>query len=78
MTASTNPKFIMQYAVKEEAVTSLVKRMIFQAESGFGEMYLLEVYPGVQMWSIDFHLRELDIKPMGAYRCLKLNYYGTI
>lgn len=75
---TTKPKFVLQYAVEEETLSPFLSRMRFQAEQGRGEMGLLKVYPGIQVWSIDFHMDRLDIRPMDNYHYLKLNYcmYG--
>ena len=74
MENTTNLKFIMQYVVEEETLSSFLRKMRFQSNSGQGEMRLLELYPGVQIWTIDFHMEQLDIQPMGAYHYLKMNY----
>lgn len=61
MENTTNPKFIMQYVVEEETLSSFLRKMRFQSDSGQGEMRLLELYPGIQIWTIDFHMEQLDI-----------------
>lgn len=75
---TTNPQFIMQYALRDERLTPFLRKMSFQKGEGKGEMYLLEAYPGIQVWNIDFHMEDLDIRPLEAYHYLKLNYclYG--
>ena len=69
----------MQYVVREEEISPILRRMFFESETGEGEMRLLEVYPGVQVWSIDFHMERLDIQPLESYHYIKLNYclYGS-
>lgn len=67
MRDTTNPKFIMQYAVREEQLSPILHRTSFESESRQGEMRLFEVYPGVQVWSIDFHMERLDIQPLESY-----------
>lgn len=76
---TTNPKFVMQYAVRDERLSPCLRRLSFEKDGGQGEMRLLEVYPGVQIWNIDFHMDDLDIQPIDAYHYLKLNYclYGS-
>lgn len=79
MKRTTNPKFVMQYAVQDEQLSPCLRRLRFEKDGGQGEMRLLEVYPGVQVWTIDFRMDELDIRPADAYHYLKLNYclYGS-
>ena len=79
MKGATDPKFIMQYAVEEEALSPFLRSLRFQMGGNQGEMRLLEVYPGISIWSIDFHVDQLDIRPRGAYHYLKLNHclYGS-
>lgn len=74
MKKNVNSKFVTQYAVREEIVSAYVRKMDFFTKDGHGEMMLLEVYPGVQVWSIDFQMPELNIEPIGPYHFLKLNY----
>ena len=37
-------------------------------------MCLLELWTGVQVWTIDFHVPQLPIRPTGDYHYLKLNF----
>lgn len=60
-------------SVKEEQITSLIKKVSFWTKDTTGEMYLLEPYKGVQIW-----INELDLKSSmrfsytegGSYLCL--------
>ena len=74
MHCDINPEFIMRYAIREQALTSFLRQMTFETDSGHGRMWLLALYSGIQVWGIDFHMRALDIRPVGHYHYLKLNY----
>ncbi|MDO5547037.1 MAG: AraC family transcriptional regulator [Eubacteriales bacterium] len=74
MTYNAEPDFVMRYCIQETKLSPLVRRMNFRTEHGDGVMFLLEAWPGVQMWVIDFHVARLPIQPMGTYHYLKMNY----
>ena len=71
---NADPDFVMHYCIQETALSPLVRRMTFSTEHGEGVMCLLELWTGVQVWTIDFHVPQLPIRPTGDYHYLKLNF----
>ena len=71
---NADPDFVMRYCIRETALSPLVRRMTFSTEHGSGVMCLLELWAGVQVWTIDFHVPQLPIRPTGDYHYLKLNF----
>lgn len=71
---NADPDFVMHYCIQETALSPLVRRMTFSTEHGSGVMCLLELWAGVQVWTIDFHVPQLPIRPTGDYHYLKLNF----
>ena len=74
MPYNAEPDFVMHYCIQETALSPLVRRMTFSTEHGEGVMCLLELWTGVQVWTIDFHVPQLPIRPTGDYHYLKLNF----
>lgn len=74
MEYNADPDFVMRYCIRETALSPLVRRMTFSTEHGSGVMCLLELWAGVQVWTIDFHVPQLPIRPTGDYHYLKLNF----
>ena len=74
MQYNADPDFVMRYCIRETALSPLVRRMTFSTEHGSGVMCLLELWTGVQVWTIDFHVPQLPIRPTGDYHYLKLNF----
>lgn len=74
MPYNADPDFVMHYCIQETALSPLVRRMTFSTEHGEGVMCLLELWTGVQVWTIDFHVPQLPIRPTGDYHYLKLNF----
>ena len=74
MQYNADPDFVMRYCIRETALSPLVRRMTFSTEHGEGVMCLLELWTGVQVWTIDFHVPQLPIRPTGDYHYLKLNF----
>ena len=74
MQYNADPDFVMRYCIRETALSPLVRRMTFSTEHGSGVMCLLELWAGVQVWTIDFHVPQLPIRPTGDYHYLKLNF----
>lgn len=49
---NADPDFVMHYCIQETALSPLVRRMTFSTEHGEGVMCLLELWTGVQVWTI--------------------------
>lgn len=69
-----NPMFSRKYQIKEDRLSDVVRRISYKDKSGYGDIYLMKAYPGVSIWTIDFHMGSVEMKPMEHCRYLKLNY----
>ena len=68
------PHFIRDYDVRETVLSPIVRRLSFTTQEGVGALWLASLYPGVEVWYIDFHLPALKIEAPLPYHYLKLNY----
>lgn len=63
-----------QYLVQDQSISPFVRKMVYHTPAGKGELFSLEPYPGVQLWTFDFDVQGIDFSALENNRSLMLNY----
>lgn len=71
---SSNRRCHEPYSVKQETLSAFCSKLLYECGSGNGALLCLQLYPGVQLLAVDFHMGAMDTSPPAPYRLLKLNY----
>ncbi|WP_195267433.1 helix-turn-helix transcriptional regulator [Eubacterium sp. 1001713B170207_170306_E7] len=73
MEQQVDPILMTRYFVRQRSISPLVRCMEFEYKNETGFIFLLELYPGVQLWVNDFKMQEIWMPQIEDYHYLKLN-----
>lgn len=65
---------INQYLVQDTMLSPFVRKTVYHTPAGTGELFSLELYSGVQLWTFDFDIQGMNFSALENNRSLMLNY----
>lgn len=63
-----------QYVAEEKALSPFVRQTVYRTASGSGTVHFLPLYPGVEIWTFDFNIKNVSVPALENKRSLMLNY----
>lgn len=74
MKNNANKIDIKQYITQDEQISSLIRKTVYKAPIGKGEVFSLKLYPGVEIWTFDLDVTGMNFSALENKRSLMLNY----